>query len=179
MVNRAPQGRHYAFEPIPVLAEQLRETYPQVQVRQAALYNEPGEAEFLLVPEDMGYSGLRERAYPGDYHPEPIQVPLERLDDVLPDDYVPHLIKIDVEGAELQVFQGALQTLKRHRPVLVFEHGPGASDRYGTTPEAVHDLLAGEVGLRLFDLDATGPLNREAFSANFYSGSRWNYVALP
>lgn len=179
MTQRAPRGRHYAFEPIPMLADALREAYPGVEVHQAALYDEPGEAEFTLVPEDMGYSGLRERAYPGEYRTEKIQVPLERLDDVLPEDYVPHVVKIDVEGAELQVFRGARRTLAKHRPVLVFEHGPGAADRYGTTPEAVHDLLVGEVGMRLFDLDAAGPLSRDTFSELFYSGSRWNYVALP
>jgi FkbM family methyltransferase len=179
MVQRAPRGRHMAWEPIPELADRLRAKFPQVDVRRAALYDEPGESEFTLVPEDMGYSGLRERAYPADYRTEKIRVPLERLDDVLPDGYVPHVIKVDVEGAELQVFRGGRETLVRHRPVVVFEHGPGAADRYGTTPGEVHDLLAGEAGLRIFDLDATGPLSRGQMEELFAAGSRWNFVALP
>jgi FkbM family methyltransferase len=179
MLARAPQGRHYAWEPIPALAERLREAFPTVEVRQAALYDEAGESEFTFVPDDTGYSGLRERAYPSQYRTEKIRVPLERLDDVLPRDYVPDLIKIDVEGAELQVFRGGMETITRHRPVIVFEHGPGASDRYGTTPETVYELLVGEAGYRIFDLDATGPLGVGAFSEAFHSGARWNYVALP
>jgi FkbM family methyltransferase len=179
MVERAPGGAHLAWEPIPKLAERLRIAYPQVDVRQAALYDEAGDAEFTLVPDDPGYSGLRERAYPAEYRTEKIPVRLERLDDVLPEGYAPDLIKVDVEGAELGVFRGGLQTLIRHRPAIVFEHGPGAADRYGTTPEVLHDLLVGEVGLRIFDLDATGPLGRDAFAELFASGTRWNWVALP
>ncbi|MCW8907564.1 MAG: FkbM family methyltransferase [Sedimenticola sp.] len=34
---------------------------------------------------------------------------------------VPRLIKVDVEGHELSVFKGALDTLKRIRPIIVFE----------------------------------------------------------
>jgi hypothetical protein len=150
-----------------------------VEVCCAALYDEPGESEFVLVADDPGYSGLRERTYPGAYETRPIKVQRERLDDVLPEDYVPGFIKVDVEGAELHVFRGGIQTITRHRPVIVFEHGLGAADRYGTTPEAVHDLLCGEAGLRIFDLDATGPLSRQAFAEMFASGMRWNFVALP
>lgn len=179
MVARAPAGRHYAYEPIPALADQLKAEYPGVDVRQAALYDEAGESEFTLVPDDPGYSGLRERSYPQEYRTERIKVPLERLDDVLPDDYVLHLLKVDVEGAELQVFRGARETIVRDRPVIVFEHGLGAADRYGTTPEAVHDLLAGEAGLRIFDLYAAGPMSRDAFAEVFNSGRRWNFIALP
>ncbi len=179
MVARAPQGRHFAFEPIPDLAELVRATYPQVNVHCAALYDEPGEAEFVFVPEETGYSGLRERSYPRAFETQRLTVRLERLDDVLPIDYAPDVMKVDVEGAELGVFRGALETLKRHQPLVIFEHGLGAADRYGTTPEAVHDLLVGEVGLRLYDFDAIGPLSREQFSERFNAGSHWNFVALP
>ncbi len=179
MVQRAPRGRHFAWEPIPALAEALRVTYPDVEIHQAALYDEAGESTFTYVPEDTGYSGLRERAYPRDFETQQITVPLERLDDVVGDDYVPHLMKVDVEGAELQVFRGGLNTIARHKPVIVFEHGPGAADRYGTTPEALYDLLVAEAGLRILDMDANGPYSRDQFAETFHSGTRWNYVALP
>jgi hypothetical protein len=49
------------------------------------------------------------------------------------------LIKIDVEGHERQVIDGASATLDRHRPVLVIETGHEADgDR-----AIIHDRLAG------------------------------------
>jgi hypothetical protein len=73
-------------------------------------------------------------------------------------------MKVDVEGAELQVFKGTVQTIKRSRPLIVFEHGLGAADYCGTAPEILYDLLGGDCGLRLFLMEdwlessATAPL---------------------
>jgi FkbM family methyltransferase len=64
-----------------------------------------------------------------------IQVQGHRLDDLdLP---APDLIKIDCEGAELQVLQGAAATLRRHRPALHLEVHP----RLGVSEAAVQEFL--------------------------------------
>ncbi len=178
MTQRAPRGRHFAWEPVPHLAARLRELFPQVEIHDAAVGDTPvGETSFVVVKNDAAYSGLLERDYPPGFETEEIQVRVERLDSELPPDYAPTLIKIDVEGAELGVLRGAAETIRRHRPVVVFEHGPGASEHYGTTPEAIHDFVCGELGLRIFDMDATGPLSREQLAELFNTGARWNYYA--
>ena len=59
------------------------------------------------------------------------------------------LIKIDVEGGELGVLKGARNLINRCKPVVVFEHGLGAADVYGTKPEQVYDLLSGEYGMQV------------------------------
>jgi len=179
MVRRAPHGRHIAWEPLPQLAAELRTAFPQVEVHEAALAAEAGRTEFVVVPEDLGYSGLRERSYPGEFRTERIEVAIERLDDALPEGYAPALIKVDVEGAERGVFEGGLETIARHKPVIVFEHGLGGSDRYGTDSDHIFDLLVDQAGLRLFDLDADGPLSRERLAERFASGTRWNFLARP
>jgi FkbM family methyltransferase len=177
IVRVAPAGRHIAYEPIPGLAAELARRYPAVDVRRAALSDEEGETAFTHVKSRPSYSGLRERPYPGKEELERIQVHVERLDDALPEGFVPSFIKIDVEGAEGKVLAGAIETLERHRPVVAFEHGKGASPVYGTTPADIHALLVERARLRIFDMDGDGPYSREQLEETFELGTHWNFFA--
>jgi FkbM family methyltransferase len=177
MVRCAPRGRHVAYEPIPYWHAALVERFPQVDVRCAALSDNPGTADFVHVRSNPFFSGLRRRSYLREEELEEITVKVETLDQALPPGYVPALIKIDVEGAELQVLRGGRKTIVTHRPIVVFEHGLGGADHYGTRPGDVYDLLAGEAGLRIFDLDGAGPFSRAEFERLFATGDRINFVA--
>jgi FkbM family methyltransferase len=179
IVRVAPSGRHIAYEPIPGLADELVRRFPSVEVRRAALSDEAGEVEFTHVRSSTGYSGMRERPYPGPQELERLQVQVERLDDVLPEGFVPAFLKIDVEGAEGKVLAGAAETLERHRPVVAFEHGKVAAPIYGTTPADVHALLAERARLRIFDMDGGGPYSRDQFEQAFELGTHWNFFARP
>jgi FkbM family methyltransferase len=175
----APDGRHIAYEPLPGLAQQLATSYPQVDVRNAACSDETGSAEFTHVLNAPAMSGLRQRAdlpaHAGQV--ERISVRLDKLDDALPGGYVPALVKIDVEGAELLVMRGAAETLARHRPFVIFEHGIGGADLYGSKPSELFDLLT-DCGLRIFDLEGEGPYTRDGFEAVF-AEPVWNFLAAP
>jgi FkbM family methyltransferase len=175
----APQGRHLAYEPLPHMCAALVEKYPEMDIRNAALSNAAGESTFIHVTDHPGYSGLRERTYPRAVEQETITVRTERLDDALPGGFVPALIIIDVEGAEQQVVEGGLETIRRHQPIVVFEHGLGAADHYGTTPRDMYGLLAEECGLSLYDLDGNGPFDLTEFERRFLSHEQWNWVARP
>jgi FkbM family methyltransferase len=177
IVRLAPAGRHIAYEPLPVLAAELAASFPAVDVRNAAVGAKPGEVTFSHVLSDPMLSSLHDRGH-AETELEHITVRLDALDESLPEDFVPTLIKVDVEGAELGVFQGAIETLRRHRPVVAFEHGVGGADNFGTTPDDVHDLLVGECGMRIFDMDGTGPYDRVTFDAVF-TKPIWNFVAIP
>lgn len=177
MVQLAPNGRHLCFEPLPHMHQDLTERFPNVDVRRTALSNLAGTREFVHVRTHPGYSGFRERSYPAEQDLERIQVRVERLDDTLPRGYVPSLVKIDVEGAEMEVLEGAVATIAKYRPAVIFEHGRGAADHYGTRPEAVFDLLCRQCGLTVFDLDGNGPYSLGEFVDTFETGTRWNYVA--
>lgn len=176
VLRLAPGGRHVAFEPLPHLHSWITGEFPEVDCRRLALSDAAGTATFVHVKDLPGYSGLRRRTYPGDQDLEEITVETARLDDVIPHDLAPALIKIDVEGAEELVLRGAQETLARHRPLVVFEHGLGAADHYGTTSGAVWDLFAG-CGMRIFDLDGHGPYSRDELEETFNRNTRWNFVA--
>ena len=177
MVRLAPRGRHVAWEPLPAFASRLRAEFLGVEVREAALGDEDGTRAFAHVVDDPGWSGFLARPTPSPSPVEKLSVRVERLDDSLPDGVQPTFVKIDVEGAEEQMLRGAVETLRRHRPVLAFEHGRGSADVYGTTPGAVHDLLCGELGYEISGLDGDGPYSRERFTEIFESGERVNFAA--
>ena len=177
IVALAPHGRHIAFEPLPQLAGELATRFPQVDVRAVALSDRSGEAEFVHVRTRPGWSGFRERPYPGDEQVERIAVRTQTLDAALPAGFVPALIKIDVEGAEREVLEGAIKTLAVHRPVVVFEHGLGSADHYGTEPRHIHALLCEHAGLEISGLDGDGPYDLAAFERVYRGRERVNFVA--
>jgi FkbM family methyltransferase len=62
------------------------------------------------------------------------------------------VIKIDVEGAELEVLKGALKTLQRHKPVVLLELFDAALRKQGASADAVVSLLQAQ-GYSLQKLD--------------------------
>ncbi|MBT8215354.1 MAG: FkbM family methyltransferase, partial [Acidimicrobiia bacterium] len=139
LVARAPRGSHWAVEPLPAFATQLRKSFPTVTVCQVALSDSEGEAEFLHVRNQPGYSGLRRRPYDfRDPDIERISVRVDTLDRLIPDDIDIHLIKVDVEGGELGVLLGGMRLLRRCRPYVVFEHGRDSAAAYGTRSEQIY-----------------------------------------
>src|SRR5215475_9890377 len=184
IIHHAPQGHHYAFEPIPSFAGRLRKKFPEVNIIQVALSDISDESTFIHVLSRPGYSGLKKRAYPDlNEKIKTIRVQTERLDNILSLDYKVHFMKVDVEGAELQVFLGAIRTLRKDRPYIMFEHGQGSSEYYGTTPEKVYELLAEQCHLNINTLsnwlEGLSPLGQEEFSLIYNNGTAGNFLAYP
>jgi FkbM family methyltransferase len=184
IVSLAPKGRHFAFEALPSLASEVARRFPTVTVSAVAISDENGTTSYRHVVNDPGYSGMRERRYD---RPDPIietiTVPMRRLDGVLPADLLVRFIKIDVEGAELQVLRGAEGTIRAARPFVYFEHGRGGSEYYGTTPELIHRFLCTDCGLQIWRpsdwILGQAPLDVAAFRQAYERGDVWNYLAAP
>ena len=176
IVRKAPDGRHIAFEPLPHFAAQLRTSFPSVDVREIALSDRPGVVPFNFVRTNPAYSGFRRRTYPGVEEVEEIMVQTAALDDCLAADMMPTLIKIDVEGAEAEVLRGATRTIAAHRPVILFEHGIGGADHYGTSSLEIFQLIH-DCGLRIFDSDGVGPYSEATFCTSF-EAPMWNWLAV-
>lgn len=182
----APGGLHVGFEPLPALYAQLVEKYrhqPHVHLFNAALSSVNGTATFNHVTTNPAYSGLRKRTYDRPEKDEPLTVETRRLDDIsFATDARFALIKIDVEGGEMDVLRGGRCLLGRDRPVVIFEAGIGASDSYGTTPDDLYDYFS-SLGYRLSlmaDFLAGRPsLTADAFRRQFNDRLNYYFVALP
>jgi FkbM family methyltransferase len=184
MLRLAPAGTHYAFEPIPEFYQKLISSFPRVKVFDAALSDSVGEVSFQHVTSNPFYSGLKRRRYDRPHEiVEEIRVKTDLLDNIIPEDWPIALIKIDVEGAELQVLRGAVNTIRKSRSVIIFEHGLGAADCYGTTPKQVYSLLTLQCDLQVSLMEdwlkGDGPLSQEGFAAQFYQGLNFYFMAHP
>ncbi|HEU4609680.1 MAG TPA: FkbM family methyltransferase [Chitinophagaceae bacterium] len=180
ILKAAPRGKHWAIEPIPDLCQLVQKKYgKRVSVHNLALSDSEGSVSFAWYPDRPALSGFKERAQAGDYKASVITVQTRRLDDLIPSNEKIDLIKIDVEGAEWQVLQGALRILTESKPIVLFETGMGGADEYNTSPEQIFDLFE-SCGLSLtlmeYYLEGRKPLDKHEFCGHFYK--RYNYFFM-
>jgi FkbM family methyltransferase len=182
LCRRAPAGRHVAFEAVPEKVRFLRRKFPEVDVRALALSDRAGRASFFI---DENATGLSSLAAPRERRQRRIEVTSARLDDVLPRDRRFAFVKVDVEGAEILVFQGALEVLRRDRPLLLFECGPGGAKAFGHAPEDLHELLTATAGYLIFSLrdflERGAPVDAPTFTTavSVYPFQAFNWIAVP
>jgi FkbM family methyltransferase len=128
-----PSGRVVAFEPLDenrnVLEANARSNgFSQISARNFALADHDGDAEFLLSA-NATFGGLAGSAGKIENQAGRLQVRVCRLDSVVQRDSLPlpRIIKIDVEGAEAAVLDGARETIRKARPIFIIElHGTNA-----------------------------------------------------
>ena len=140
----APCSRVVAFEPLPGNVTRLQENLARsglgnVDVAQVAAASAPGETDFLAA-DDTAYSGLVASVESGRAG-QVVRVPLATIDSVWESKGSPavSLMKLDIEGGELEALRGARRLLESCRPLLMVE---------AATPEHVGGLerLLGPLG---------------------------------
>lgn len=125
-----------AFEPNPEVAEVLANAVPShVRVVRAAASAIAGRATLTLPEGGRGTEG-RASLNPLVAGHRSVEVTTTRIDDLALSDV--RLVKIDVEGHELEALQGATDLLTAQHPVLAIE----LEERHGGIAPTV-DLLAG------------------------------------
>lgn len=147
------EGRVHAFEPDADLIDFLGRSvvlnrFSNVTLNQMAVADRPGDREFEIRSK-LAFSSLRPER--GDMSPHrhglvrSVKVPTTTLDAYcsLHSGHI-HLVKVDVEGAELQVFQGAERLMTRdpsRAPLWVFEVSEETCSRFGYRPEVLVEHL--------------------------------------
>lgn len=123
-----------AFEPNPLPFQLLKMnlgTFAAADPRCAAVSSQAGEAVLVLdAAKDDSHAGFITTGAPGG-----LRVPVQTVDQLAIDPASAIALKIDVEGEERAVLQGAEQTLRRAPAFVVqFEAHPDVAKRTGLDP---------------------------------------------
>ncbi|MGH2919638.1 MAG: FkbM family methyltransferase [Solirubrobacteraceae bacterium] len=126
-----PDGAVESFEPLPAAAAGLRRHVAlndarTVSVHEVAVGAHGGRAQLMAVQEES-WSHLAERGR----HPDTqgvLDVEIVTIDELVAGGMrPPGVVKIDVEGAEIDVLDGMAETIRAHSPVIICElHGSNA-----------------------------------------------------
>jgi len=124
-----PEGAVAAFEPLPATAESLRRNaalngFGHVTVFANAVGRAPGPVK-LALREESTWAKLADATSTG----PTLDVTMVAIDGLVEAGTIrpPAFVKIDVEGAELEVIEGMRRTLLQHRPIVLCEmHGKNA-----------------------------------------------------
>jgi FkbM family methyltransferase len=140
-----PEGRVFAFECHPVTFRFLRHNIAinklggRVVAAQRAVTDRPGVMPFFLRGGDASMSSL----WHSDKAKQTVQVECTTIDEMLGDAQV-DVIKLDVEGGEIQALHGMRRTLERaERQVMFVECNPRALARAGGSVAALLECLDG------------------------------------
>jgi len=129
-----PTRKILAFEPDPENIKLLEKTLrganlQNVEICKCALSNQLAEVSFFQdnLTSATGCVAGKDKPWIEQYlngSANEIRVKTETLDSIVRKDRTPILIKIDVEGHEIEVLQGARNTLSEAKPLMIIESFP-------------------------------------------------------
>lgn len=177
-----PTGRVVAFEPSRRERRKLflnlgLNGFTNVRVEHCALGRTDGEADFFLV--DGAETGCNSLRPPNVDEPTRIvRVPVRTLDGRLRQRRIDHVdfIKMDAEGAELDILKGAVELLgRRPRPVILCEVYEIRTQPWGYAAKEVIEFLSCR-GFHWFGILLDGGLENIDVKQEEFHG---NFVAVP
>ena len=149
-----------AFEPQPLLVDHIRRSikkngFTNITVLEQLLGNENGEASLFLV----GHSGMASLV-PRERRARELRCSISTLDHLVGSGAIsaPDIVKIDAEGAERAIFEGAQDVLRRHAPSIVFESNQNMR-RFGYEADALFDALSSAADYQFFVIEDEGALS--------------------
>ncbi len=129
------QGKIFAFEPFEPTQRMLEKTVWMngfsdiTEIHQAAAFNVEG-TQRLYLGATSGHHSLYELENSAPSPLSSVEVPLVRLDSIIPSDQKVDLLKIDAEGAELEVLEGGSSLIANNEDItLIMEFGTSHLDR--------------------------------------------------
>jgi FkbM family methyltransferase len=142
-------GKVVAFEPNPFVRTYTQKhialnSLPNVIIEDIALSSRKGETSFFIQSGMVTWNSTIVEKFASQADTQ-ITVPTTTLDNyVLDTRSIPRVIKIDTEGSEFMILEGAKETLRKYQPVLIMEFHPVAAQAAGTTISKYVEFLEGE-----------------------------------
>lgn len=171
----APKGGHHAFEPLPEYYQLLTVKYTNISIYKTALSDFEGETVFYRPQGAEAMSGLKRQQYPfSETLVDELRVNVKRLDDVISEEQAIEFIKLDVEGAELNVLRGGIKLIRRAQPVIMFEFAKIHIAEYDVTPTEIYNFFS-HLDYKIFRLDGKEEYSLAAFEKVFNSSHLSNY----
>ena len=177
--NVGPTGRVHAFEPVPGLRARLQKNLARngcdavVTVFPLALSNTTGEAHLAVAGVDADNQGLASLvASANDQLTSTLTVRTATLDEFVAAQRITRIdfIKMDIQGAEILMLEGARRTLSELRPDLIVEVSPQDLAGIGKNSRDLLELLEG-CGYRIHELGGDGtpgaPIDARGVSPDF------------
>lgn len=135
-----------AFEPSPSCCKYLElsikyNNISGIRLEKIALSDTNGSLDFYNWGEESSADSLKNTNRVLNAKPNIIQVPAKRMDDIedLPDITV---IKMDCEGAEMSILNGAKKTLRKNQPLILLEINPKNKAAFDVKTEDIFSFLS-------------------------------------
>jgi FkbM family methyltransferase len=170
-----PKAHVIAFEPVDRIFSTLKKNVAanhfNITCIQAAISNHTGTALLYDYPEQHHYqASLNKESMSRKNDVISYEVPVMRLDDYAANNNITRidLIKIDVEGHEAAVFEGALKILQQSTPSILFEVKEEAH------AARIQEMING-LGYSFYNIDeANGLIPVSAIERSHH----WNFLLL-
>jgi FkbM family methyltransferase len=166
----------FAFEPVPKTFECLKKNIEINEVQNIQIFNfgfsnKNEEFVFYYDPRNSGNASIANLSESNNV--ETVECIIKRMDDfVYEKGLTVDLIKCDVEGAELLVFQGGMETIKRCKPIIFTEMLRKWAKKFGYHPNDIINLFSHQ-GYRCFvvkhdRLVEFAEMNGQTVETNFF-----------
>lgn len=157
-------GCVYSFEPHPVTFQHLLATLKlsnisNVMAVQGGLGGKPSTATLKYNPSSTGWSSIHGN---GVDYAETAEISIMRLDDFIVNNNVSHIdfVKVDVEGYEMEVFEGGESSFTKFKPVTQFEYNKLAATNSGWSFSDAFDFFT-KCGYSTFQLTDGTKIQRD------------------
>ncbi len=184
IIKYCPLAKHFAFEPIPSLFLALQNKFAlHAWIYPIALSDQKAETNFNFVFRNPALSGFQKRPFDKKLKEKQIEVQTDLLDHFIDPNLKITLLKIDVEGGEMLVLKGAVNTINNSKPLILFESGKIGADMYGFTSSTVFQFFKQEVQYNIYLLKdwlaLQQPLSDTQFDQFFENGKEYFFLAAP